>query len=82
MLDGVHERIFQKNSLPLNLCNLERVKTPLLLTAEIYDFLISEGYPDSYKRNFDNASTHAIPEGWEMKIFFHDFFVEYAPDCK
>ena len=70
------------------MCNVERNNnntTILLLTAlnsEIFDFLTSEGYPDNYKRNFDNTTTYAIPEGFSMNIFFHDFDVEYAPYCK
>ena len=73
---------------PHSICYLSRreqnTKTILLLTAsgpDIYHFLTSEGYPDNYKRNFDNTSTYAIKGGF-MKIFFHDFYVEYAPDCK
>lgn len=63
----------------------EKKTTYFVLTAfgpEIINVLISEGYPDSYPRNFDNTSTYSIPEGLWMNIFFHDFDVEYTPDCK
>lgn len=79
---------FSKNNLlKITFCNIEEknIKTTLLLTAlnpEILDFLTSEGYPVSYKRNFDNTSTYGIPEGRSMNIFFHDFEVEYTPYCK
>jgi len=64
---------------------LKQKKTTLVLTAsgpDIFDVMTSEGYPESYTRNFDNTSMYPIPEGWSMNIFFHDFDVEYTPNCK
>jgi len=64
---------------------LKQKSTSLVLTAsgpEVIDIMTSEGYPDSYRRDLDNTSTYPIPEGWSLNIFFHDFDVEYTPDCK
>lgn len=44
--------------------------------------LISPGYPNNYPNNLDCNYSVPIPYDMAMKIYFHDFHVEYHPTCE
>lgn len=44
--------------------------------------LISPGYPNNYPNNLDCNYSVPIPYDMAMKIYFHDFDVEYHPTCE
>ncbi|XP_078384782.1 cubilin-like [Oculina patagonica] len=44
--------------------------------------LMSPGYPNDYPNNLDCNYSVPIPHGMAMRMYFHDFIVEYSPTCE
>jgi len=50
--------------------------------AVVNNTLTSPGYPDRYPNNMDCYYSLPIPNGMAMRITFHEFNVEYHPNCE
>ena len=48
----------------------------------VYDTLTSPGYPNDYPPNMDCNYSVPIPLDMAMKLFFHEFDMEYDSKCE